>query len=761
MGRIVDPGHVPQYLPNCRASGGFQGVLLRSDAGARGGRLDTVMTRAPRNAGRSGPGPTLTLASEGDRARAFRSARRHSALVRALKIVLPLGAGLAVVAYVGALVVTSGIGKHCIGNDCITAGPVRIDPTRLVMETPVYDGFGSDGTRYQVRAREAITDLKMTGPIRLNAIEGDLVQPTGVVTKLKAAWGTYDQKKDVLELYERIDIDGSTGMQARLTRATVFTKDNRIISPEPIVASMPTGEIRARTMELLTKDRLATFKDDVEVRLKPTPKPPAAAGAPAKPGAGARKGPPGALPGLAVSSDQPIDVRAEQLDVDDNAHTALFRRSVVAKQGEAMLQAAELDVHYEGRDPNAKPAAGVPKPPVAVGGPDPTQARLKRLLARGNVVMTNKADRATSDAVDYDAAAERAVLTGSVVMTSGADRRVTTRRAELDQKADTALLTGDVVVVQGKNTMKGQRLFIDRRAGRTRLETPGEAGQPPGRISTVFFPSEQKAATAKERQKTAGAAPAASPFGVAFKTNPDAPIEIEAETLDVTDATHTALYRVNVIAKQGEFVVRTAEMTAYYTGQTQLMTAQAPGAKKVPGQPAMQLTRVEARQKVVVTSRDGQTATGDWANFDVKTNIVVIGGNVVVAQGRNVITGTRFVIDMTTGLSRMEQGAQGPPGAPGTPQAQQPGGAPKGPALSSAYTGTGPTCPPGVVCKTGRASAVIYPHEMQEKAKQKAAEVPGTKLGTDARTKVRRAKPSAAPPASAWGDPTIKPAQTP
>ena len=35
-----------------------------------------------------------------------------------------------------------------------------------------------------------------------------------------------------------------------------------------------------------------------------------------------------------------------------------------------------------------------------------------------------------------------------------------------------------------------------------------------------------------------------------------------------------------------------------------------------------------AKQKVLVTSKDGQTATGDWAIFDVKANTVVMGGDV-------------------------------------------------------------------------------------------------------------------------------------
>jgi hypothetical protein len=50
-------------------------------------------------------------------------------------------------------------------------------------------------------------------------------------------------------------------------------------------------------------------------------------------------------------------------------------------------------------------------------------------------------------------------------------------------------------------------------------------------------------------------------------------LNIEAATLDVYDRKHNAIYTGNVIAKQGEFVVRTELMTAFYTGETGLAGA--------------------------------------------------------------------------------------------------------------------------------------------------------------------------------------------
>ena len=82
---------------------------------------------------------------------------------------------------------------------------------------------------------------------------------------------------------------------------------------------------------------------------------------------------------------------------------------------------------------------------------------------------------------------------GGAVVTIGADRRVASDQVEFDAKADTALFTGDVVVNQLQNVLQGKRLFIDRKAGTSRLETPAEGGQPAGRIAATFYQSDDKA----------------------------------------------------------------------------------------------------------------------------------------------------------------------------------------------------------------------------------------------------------------------------
>jgi lipopolysaccharide export system protein LptA len=101
------------------------------------------------------------------------------------------------------------------------------------------------------------------------------------------------------------------------------------------------------------------------------------------------------------------------------------------------------------------------------------------------------------------------------------------------------------------------------------------------------------------------------------------------------------------------------------------MQAAAPG----PGG-SSSISRLEAHGGVTVNQKD-QTATGETALFDMKSNTVTLHGNVVVSQGANVMRGEKLVVDLTTGVSRVDAG-KGPvkmllmpgsqPSAPGAPK---------------------------------------------------------------------------------------------
>ena len=143
-----------------------------------------------------------------------------------------------------------------------------------------------------------------------------------------------------------------------------------------------------------------------------------------------------------------------------------------------------------------------------------------------------------------------------------------------------------------------------------------------------------------------------------YQGNLDEPINIEADLLEVDDKSKQATFRGNVVASQGGFSLKAKELIVYYAGNpsgevTQARAGQQAEAAGQQGQ-AGSIKRIEAKGKVIVATKDEQTATSEWADFDVEKQLVTIGGNVVLSQGENVLRGDRLVIDLKSGKSRFE-----------------------------------------------------------------------------------------------------------
>lgn len=139
--------------------------------------------------------------------------------------------------------------------------------------------------------------------------------------------------------------------------------------------------------------------------------------------------------GLSHDATLPVEITAEQLDLDQAAGVAVFTGAVRVGQGTFRLAAERLEVFYAD---SAGSGTG----------------QVDRMLASGGVTLSNGAEAAESETAFYDVAA------GTVEM------------------------QGDVLLTQGENALTSERLVIDLGAGTGRLDgrvrtifTPGEAGQ--------------------------------------------------------------------------------------------------------------------------------------------------------------------------------------------------------------------------------------------------------------------------------------------
>jgi lipopolysaccharide export system protein LptA len=144
-----------------------------------------------------------------------------------------------------------------------------------------------------------------------------------------------------------------------------------------------------------------------------------------------------------------------------------------------------------------------------------------------------------------------------------------------------------------------------------------------------------------------------------FSQNRDQPVHIEATTLEVRDKDKMATFSGDVRVKQGDTTMRCKSLLVFYEQEDE------PGAKgkamqaASPGPGGQQkIKRLEARGGVIVTQKD-QTATGENGIFEMKSNTVTLVGSVVMTQGQNVLRGERLIVDLTSGVSRVESGKNG------------------------------------------------------------------------------------------------------
>ena len=148
-----------------------------------------------------------------------------------------------------------------------------------------------------------------------------------------------------------------------------------------------------------------------------------------------------------------------------------------------------------------------------------------------------------------------------------------------------------------------------------------------------------------------------------FSQNRDQPIQIEAASLEMRDKKKEATFSGNVKVVQGDTTMTAKSLVVFYDSGAAAAApapANAKGTKTAPMQAASpgpggssSIRKLEARGGVVVTQKE-QVVTGESAIFDTRANLITMAGGVVLTQCKNVLRGDRLLVDMTTGVSRVE-----------------------------------------------------------------------------------------------------------
>ncbi|HEY2659169.1 MAG TPA: LptA/OstA family protein [Caulobacteraceae bacterium] len=128
-----------------------------------------------------------------------------------------------------------------------------------------------------------------------------------------------------------------------------------------------------------------------------------------------------------------------------------------------------------------------------------------------------------------------------------------------------------------------------------------------------------------------------------------APVDVTADQLVVENAQCLASYKGAAEALQDTSRLRADTITVY----NKMLAAHASG-----GSNCGQLDRMEAEGSVYYVTPD-KVVKGDHAVYSADAKTITVTGQVVVAQGKNVMAGTRLVINTDLGQATMESSVKG------------------------------------------------------------------------------------------------------
>jgi lipopolysaccharide export system protein LptA len=160
---------------------------------------------------------------------------------------------------------------------------------------------------------------------------------------------------------------------------------------------------------------------------------------------------PNPLAGFSQNGDQPIRITSTSLEVRDKDHYATFIGNVRVVQGDTTLRCKTLVVFYD-QSTNTGATA-------KAGQSGTSNQQIKRLEAKGDVVVVQKDQTATGDSGVFE------------------------------MKTNTATLIGNVVVTQNDNVVRGDKLIVDMTTGVSRVECNSSKC----RVEGLFKPSSPSA----------------------------------------------------------------------------------------------------------------------------------------------------------------------------------------------------------------------------------------------------------------------------
>lgn len=150
----------------------------------------------------------------------------------------------------------------------------------------------------------------------------------------------------------------------------------------------------------------------------------------------------------------PIDMSADQLELVDADHIAIWKGAVDAIQGDNRMRANQVTLIFSGKARAANASSA--------GAPGKNWGDVQRMEAEGDVFFVSPQQRARGNRAIYE------LSSGNLVM------------------------TGDVIVAQGDSVVRGDKLIIEVKTGHATMVSAAQGRGAPNRVRGVFYPDQSK-----------------------------------------------------------------------------------------------------------------------------------------------------------------------------------------------------------------------------------------------------------------------------
>ena len=151
-----------------------------------------------------------------------------------------------------------------------------------------------------------------------------------------------------------------------------------------------------------------------------------------------------------ASGGGPIDITADELELVDAQHLAIWRGDVEALQGRNRMRAEVLNIYFNGVSSSGGGSGAAP---------GRNWGKVQRIVAENKVFYISPSQTARGDHGVYEMA------------------------------SDTITITGDVIVAQGQSVVHGEKLTIDVKTGHAVMVSNARGRGASGRVRGIFYPN--------------------------------------------------------------------------------------------------------------------------------------------------------------------------------------------------------------------------------------------------------------------------------